>query len=949
MKSYLPKTLARIVMLAVVTLFISISATAQTWAFRNGWGSSAAGSETGHAICSDASGNVYITGGFVGTINFGTGNLTVPVGTQNDGFIAKFNSTGTCLWSQRFGGNLLDEGRAITTDGTNVYVGCRFNSSASFTVGATATAFNTTGGNDAVVLSFNASTGAYNSGNHFTGTGGGDSPQSMCVDGAGGIYMSGNFSGTVSFGGLSRTASGGSLTDLFVVKMNSALTVAWASTGGSSANFDNIAGSGICYVPALSEIVLTGSYSGVAPTYSTTSPVSSVTLPFTGGNELCLLEINASNGAFISGTGVGGGSGDDEGLAIAYDASTTDVVLTGYFTSPSITFGSNPALTNGDPGNADGFYARYNPTSNAFAWSKAAGTTGIGFDRVRGVAADGFGAIYITGDFTGTISLPTATTPLTLTNARTGGSDIFLARIKAADGNAALLGWGSGDNQTGSSNSPSGIAMGGTTEGSGAWITGSYFTAITFAPLTPLNANIVGTADILLAKYNTPLPLTATTSSTPITCNVGCNGTGTVTPSGGVSPYTYSWSPSGGNAATATGLCANTYTITITDAIGTQITRTITIAAPAYVIAPATTQNASFPVSPTNTIIADASCNLIANLLPIAPSAVTGNINARVWREAAVPVYGGKPYVQRHYEITPATNPTTATGRVTLYFTQAEFDNYNAHAGSTADLPNAPGDNIGKAALRVEKRNGQTNNGTGFPGSYTGTRTLITPGVANVNWNATALRWEVTFDITSGGWSGFFVHTFTAILPVNLLSFSGLITGNDVQVKWQTGSEADNDHFEVERSIDGINYTTVGLRPGNNGVGVRNYDLIDAGAAALPVNKLFYRLKIVETGGRIAYSNVVVIFLTKKGGFVTGILPNPFGTTLSITINAPKNGKMNMTVVDAAGRVVAQQQTTVNKGFSTQTVNDAAKLGAGVYSLLVEFDGETSVHKVVKQ
>ncbi|WP_450782978.1 PAS domain-containing protein, partial [Streptomyces sp. NPDC001635] len=62
-----------------------------------------------------------------------------------------------------------------------------------------------------------------------------------------------------------------------------------------------------------------------------------------------------------------------------------------------------------------------------------------------------------------------------------------------------------------------------------------------------------------------PTAITATTSQTNVACNGASNGSASVTASGGAGSYTYSWSPSGGTAATATGLSAGTYTCTITD------------------------------------------------------------------------------------------------------------------------------------------------------------------------------------------------------------------------------------------------------------------------------------------------------------------------------------------------------------------------------------------------
>ncbi|WP_277012332.1 T9SS type A sorting domain-containing protein [Flavobacterium lindanitolerans] len=92
---------------------------------------------------------------------------------------------------------------------------------------------------------------------------------------------------------------------------------------------------------------------------------------------------------------------------------------------------------------------------------------------------------------------------------------------------------------------------------------------------------------------NEPTALTATTSQNNTSCNGGANGTASVTVSGGTPGYTYSWSPSGGTAATATGLAAGTYTVTITDANNCQITRNFTITEPAILSATTSQINVS--------------------------------------------------------------------------------------------------------------------------------------------------------------------------------------------------------------------------------------------------------------------------------------------------------------------------------------------------------------------
>ena len=71
--------------------------------------------------------------------------------------------------------------------------------------------------------------------------------------------------------------------------------------------------------------------------------------------------------------------------------------------------------------------------------------------------------------------------------------------------------------------------------------------------------------------------------NTGVSCNGGSDGRATVTPSGGTAPYTYSWSPSGGNAPTVLGLNAGTYTCTITDDNGCVYDKSISIIEPAVI------------------------------------------------------------------------------------------------------------------------------------------------------------------------------------------------------------------------------------------------------------------------------------------------------------------------------------------------------------------------------
>jgi uncharacterized protein (DUF2141 family) len=87
-----------------------------------------------------------------------------------------------------------------------------------------------------------------------------------------------------------------------------------------------------------------------------------------------------------------------------------------------------------------------------------------------------------------------------------------------------------------------------------------------------------GCTDTASATITEPTAVDATiTSSTNASCPGVSNGSATVTTNGGIAPYNYSWSPSGGNNATSTGLSAGTYTVTVTDDNGCTDTANVTI------------------------------------------------------------------------------------------------------------------------------------------------------------------------------------------------------------------------------------------------------------------------------------------------------------------------------------------------------------------------------------
>ena len=98
-------------------------------------------------------------------------------------------------------------------------------------------------------------------------------------------------------------------------------------------------------------------------------------------------------------------------------------------------------------------------------------------------------------------------------------------------------------------------------------LTGATQSALSAGSYTVTVTDQGGCTDAIVVNINEPTELIASASSTPATCGAN-DGTATGSATGGTGSYTYSWSPSGGTNQTATGLAANTYTVTVTDQNG---------------------------------------------------------------------------------------------------------------------------------------------------------------------------------------------------------------------------------------------------------------------------------------------------------------------------------------------------------------------------------------------
>jgi|SRR6185312_12514811 len=175
-------------------------------------------------------------------------------------------------------------------------------------------------------------------------------------------------------------------------------------------------------------------------------------------------------------------------------------------------------------------------------------------------------------------------------------------------------------------------------------------------------------------------------------------------------------------------------------------------------------------------------------------------------------------------------------------------------------------------------------------------------------------------------------------LPVNLVNFSGTKKDGANLLQWSTASEQNSSRFEVQRSENGTDFSTIGtVAAAGNSDKVINYQYGDNQLSN--ASKYYYRLKMVDKDGSTKYSNVIII--KNSTSALSTIYPNP--AIDRITINISNNSLLNSRAVisDLNGKVL--QTITLTQ---TATPVNISQYQRGMY--IVKFVDGNSV-KIVKE
>ena len=160
-------------------------------------------------------------------------------------------------------------------------------------------------------------------------------------------------------------------------------------------------------------------------------------------------------------------------------------------------------------------------------------------------------------------------------------------------------------------------------------------------------------------------------------------------------------------------------------------------------------------------------------------------------------------------------------------------------------------------------------------------------------------------------------------LPLKLLSFTATKAGKTNLLLWSTANEVAVDRFAIQRSINGLEYMTIGTVPAQS-----NYSFTDRTPPAA-VN--YYRLMMVDKDGRFTYSPVRSV--NNSGSLVVSIYPNPVKDKLAVAIES-REQSLQVQVVAPNGKMLLTTKWKVGEGNTNRAINTSL-LSQGTYFLRV--------------
>lgn len=188
----------------------------------------------------------------------------------------------------------------------------------------------------------------------------------------------------------------------------------------------------------------------------------------------------------------------------------------------------------------------------------------------------------------------------------------------------------------------------------------------------------------------------------------------------------------------------------------------------------------------------------------------------------------------------------------------------------------------------------------------------------------------------------------SVVLPIKYLQLNVAENNNSVTLNWGVISSLYLNAFEIERSTDNINYQQIGTQTADITLDQMTNFAGNDNIAGISSTVIYYRIKVIAVNGQVKYSNVVAVRKEKSAGIFT-VHPNPANDVASVRFSAEKEGVVNITIRDFAGKLVYQQNVKALKGNNILPLTGLTRYSNGVYHVQVLIEEEIKTAKLVIQ
>jgi len=183
-------------------------------------------------------------------------------------------------------------------------------------------------------------------------------------------------------------------------------------------------------------------------------------------------------------------------------------------------------------------------------------------------------------------------------------------------------------------------------------------------------------------------------------------------------------------------------------------------------------------------------------------------------------------------------------------------------------------------------------------------------------------------------------------VPVELTSFSAVITGKNVTLNWATATEINNSGFDVQRKSTAGDFVSVGFVKGHGtSQEAQAYSYVDKNVES---GNYSYRLKQIDLDGKSKFSNIVEVEVKVPNKFeLSQNYPNPFNPTTKISYEIAKETIVSLKVYDVIGNEIVTLVNETKPAGTYEVIFDASNLSNGVYLYKIQAGNFTATKKLI--